>query len=234
MNIYVYSDESGVLDKVHNNYFIFGGLIFLSKNDRDIWSRKYKKAERTIRQIEKINKDNEVKATTISNKSKSKLYRSLNQVEKFGIVIHQKELSDKLFKSKKNKQRYLDWTYKIAVKTKFEEMIWQGKINSSEIENIYFFIDEHTTATNGKYELNELLEMEFKHGMFNYSSMIYYPSIFKNLKQLKVNFCNSEQKTLVRAADIVANHIYYLTNKNKGKIESIDNISIIHHPFKYN
>lgn len=234
MNIYVYSDESGVLDKVHNNYFIFGGLIFLSKNDRDIWSRKYKKAERTIRQIEKINKDNEVKATTISNKSKSKLYRSLNQVEKFGIVIHQKELSDKLFKSKKNKQRYLDWTYKIAVKTKFEEMIRQGKINSSEIENIYFFIDEHTTATNGKYELNELLEMEFKHGMFNYSSMIYYPSIFKNLKQLKVNFCNSEQKTLVRAADIVANHIYYLTNKNKGKIESIDNISIIHHPFKYN
>lgn len=113
-------------------------------------------------------------------------------------------------------------------------MIRQGKINSSEIENIYFFIDEHTTATNGKYELNELLEMEFKHGMFNYSSMIYYPSIFKNLKQLKVNFCNSEQKILVRAADIVANHIYYLTNKNKGKIESIDNISIIHHPFKYN
>ena len=101
MNIFVYSDESGVLDKIHNNYFIFGGLIFLSKNDRDIWSRKYKKAERTIRQIEKINKDNEVKATTISNKSKSKLYRSLNQVEKFGIVIHQKELSDKLFKSKK-------------------------------------------------------------------------------------------------------------------------------------
>lgn len=234
MNIFVYSDESGVLDKVHNNYFIFGGLIFLSKNDRDIWSRKYKKAEKTIRQIEKINKDKEVKATTISNKSKSKLYRSLNQVEKFGIVIHQKELSDKLFKSKKNKQRYLDWTYKIAVKTKFEEMIRQGKINSSEIENIYFFIDEHTTATNGKYELNELLEMEFKHGMFNYSSMIYYPSIFKNLKQLKVNFCNSEQKILVRAADIVANHIYYLTNKNKGKIESVDNISIVHHPFKYN
>lgn len=234
MNIFVYSDESGVLDKIHNNYFIFGGLIFLSKNDRDIWSRKYKKAEKTIRQIEKINKDKEVKATTISNKSKSKLYRSLNQVEKFGIVIHQKELSDKLFKSKKNKQRYLDWTYKIAVKTKFEEMIRQGKINSSEIENIYFFIDEHTTATNGKYELNELLEMEFKHGMFNYSSMIYYPSIFKNLKQLKVNFCNSEQKILVRAADIVANHIYYLTNKNKGKIESVDNISIVHHPFKYN
>lgn len=234
MNIYVYSDESGVLDKVHNNYFIFGGLIFLSKNDRDIWSRKYKKAERTIRQIEKINKDNEVKATTISNKSKSKLYRSLNQVEKFGIVIHQKELLDKLFENKKSKQRYLDWAYKIAVKNKFEEMIRQGKITSSEIENIYFFIDEHTTATNGKYELKESLETEFKHGMFNYASMIHYSPIFKNLKQLKVSFCNSEQKTLVRAADIVANHIYYLTNKYKGEIESIDNISIIHHPFKYN
>ena len=29
MNIYIYSDESGVFDKEHNDYFVFGGLIFL-------------------------------------------------------------------------------------------------------------------------------------------------------------------------------------------------------------
>ena len=27
MEIYVYSDESGVFDKVHNELFVFGGLI---------------------------------------------------------------------------------------------------------------------------------------------------------------------------------------------------------------
>ena len=27
MNIFVYSDESGVLDKAHNDIFAFGGLV---------------------------------------------------------------------------------------------------------------------------------------------------------------------------------------------------------------
>lgn len=35
MNIYIYSDESGVFDKEHNDYFVFGGLIF--------WEQKTKK-----------------------------------------------------------------------------------------------------------------------------------------------------------------------------------------------
>ena len=49
MNIFVYSDESGVLDKVHNKVYVFGGLVYLSKNDRDVASRKYSKAEQDIR-----------------------------------------------------------------------------------------------------------------------------------------------------------------------------------------
>lgn len=28
MNIFVYSDESGVFDKIHNKIFVFGGAIF--------------------------------------------------------------------------------------------------------------------------------------------------------------------------------------------------------------
>lgn len=48
MDIYVYSDESGVLDRreneFENNFFVFAGLIFLSKNDKDIFSRKFKKS----------------------------------------------------------------------------------------------------------------------------------------------------------------------------------------------
>ena len=53
MNIFVYSDESGVFDKIHNNFFVFGGLLFLSKEERDVWNRKYIHTENTIREIEK-------------------------------------------------------------------------------------------------------------------------------------------------------------------------------------
>ena len=49
MQLYVYSDESGVFDKIHNDIFVFGGLIFLDKENKDIFARRYLKAERDIR-----------------------------------------------------------------------------------------------------------------------------------------------------------------------------------------
>ena len=39
MDIYVYSDESGVFDSAHNSWFVFGGVMFLSKDAKDIAAR---------------------------------------------------------------------------------------------------------------------------------------------------------------------------------------------------
>ena len=49
MNIYVYSDESGVFDKYHNGTYVYGGLIILGKNNKDNLERKYMKAEKDLR-----------------------------------------------------------------------------------------------------------------------------------------------------------------------------------------
>ena len=76
MNIFVYSDESGVLDKAHNDIFAFGGLVFLSKDEKDIASRKYHAAERIVRNSGDYG-NVEIKASTIIAKEKRKLYRSL-------------------------------------------------------------------------------------------------------------------------------------------------------------
>lgn len=98
MNIYVYSDESGVFDKVHNEWFVFGGLIFLSKEDRDNVERKYRYAEKCLR--EKYPDNKELKATILGNKEKAKLFRSLNQCFKFGVSIHQPEILEQIYKHK--------------------------------------------------------------------------------------------------------------------------------------
>ena len=45
MDIYIYSDESGVFDYLHNDYFVFAGAIFFSKQDKDDMERKYVHAE---------------------------------------------------------------------------------------------------------------------------------------------------------------------------------------------
>ena len=231
MDIYVYSDESGVLDRDHNDYYVFGGLLFISEEDKELYSRKYIAAEKNVRISEKIPNGFEVKASNIKPKSRNKLYRCLIDTERFGVVISQKKLTaKKLFSNKKTKQRYLDWAYKMAIKKKFEDMISKGQIDPAAVENIYFLVDEHSTATDGCYELRESLEKEFKIGMWNFEYMIFHKPLFPNVKSVNLQYCNSAKKTLVRSADIIANHIFFYANTNLGKIPSENKLFIYYHP----
>lgn len=209
MNIYVYSDESGVFDKLHNNVYVFGGLIFISDENRQECSRKYKKAEDTVRKNGNYGNRLEIKGCKITGKQKGSLYRSLNQYYKFGAVIDQRTVIDKTFENKKTKQRYLDYVYKIALKRAFQNLIRSDVILPTQVEHINIFVDEHSTATNGKYELREGLEHEFKIGTLNFQFNTFHEPIFGGLKSIDLSFCNSASKILIRAADIVANHIHY-------------------------
>lgn len=207
MDIFVYSDESGVFDKVHNNVYVYGGLILLGKDAKNEWSRRYIAAERAIQK----NYENgvELKASFVSNKDKGKLFRSLNHCYKFGVVIQQQRVLDRIFKGKKDKQRYLDYAYKIGLKRALQELISHGTIADSEVRNIYIYADEHTTATNGRYELREALEQEFKRGTYKHNYEAFYEPLFKGMDGIDLSFCNSAKTTLIRAADIVANKIYH-------------------------
>ena len=214
MNIFIYSDESGVLDKVHNDFFVFGGIIFLDKQCKDVCARKYSHAEKIIRDKSSYNRSKELKACRITNYEKGKLYRSLNQYYKFGIVVNQKKVLDRIFLSTKDKQRYLDYVYKIGVKRCLENLIKLKIIDKSKVENMYFHVDEHTTATNGCYELREALEQEFKHGTYNYDYSKVFPPLFDNLNHIELKFENSASNYLIRAADIIANRVYHQASNN--------------------
>ncbi len=168
MDMYIYSDESGVFDYLHNDYFVFAGVIFFSKQDKDDMERKYIHAEKCIRQKNGMVNNEELKTCNLSNKNKGKLYRSLNKCLKFAIIIDQKRILKNIFDHKKSKQRYLDYAYKIGLKNCFKHLIDNNIIIPSDVNNINVFVDEHTTATNGCYELREGLLNEFKHGTFNY------------------------------------------------------------------
>ena len=56
MNIYIYSDESGVFDYIHNRWYIFGGVILLSKKEKELAVRKYIHAEKVVRAKESLEK----------------------------------------------------------------------------------------------------------------------------------------------------------------------------------
>lgn len=227
MDIFIYSDESGVFDKQHNDLFVFGGVILLSKSEKDICARKYVTAEKVIRTKENFKAEDEVKATTVTNSDKGKLYRSLNHIEKFGVIINEKQVLNNIFGAKKSKQRYLDYAYKIAIKRKFENLISRGLIEPNKVTALRFYVDEHTTATDGRYELKEALEQEFKMGTYNWNYSKFFPPLFKKLETVELQFCNSTTVTLVRSADIVANKLYYCAKTNTIDTIKKENFNII-------
>lgn len=209
MDIFVYSDESGVFDKKHNDIYVYGGVVFLSKDDKDNCGRKYLSAERCIRKSLSMDNVAEIKAANSSNKNKSKLYRSLNDVIKFAVVVNQKYIRDEIFLDKKTKQRYLDYAFKRGIKNCFQHLIHKELIDPSSVHDLIFFADEHSTATNGRYELRESLEQEFKLGTYSNNWSNFHKPLFPGMSGVHMDFCDSANTTLVRAADIVANHVYY-------------------------
>lgn len=221
MDLFIYSDESGVFDREHNEIYVFGGLIFLGKGEKDNYARKYLVAESTLRG-QKYSETEELKACKISNKEKGKLYRSMNGAIRFGVIINQRGVLERIFQSKKDKQRYLDYAYKIGVKKALQRLITDRRIVKNDIGTIHFYNDEHTTATNGKYELREALEQELKNGTYNLQYNRFFPPIFENMQGVDLHYCDSNKVALVRAADIVANRIYYMSlNRNIEKLEGI-------------
>lgn len=230
MNLYVYSDESGVFDCKHNKYFIYAGVIIIGDESREDCRRKYAKVEQDVRTATKVK--GEIKAATISNKYKNKIFRSLNNCYKFAGIIEQWRVNKNIWNSKKDKQRYLDYVFKITVKRAFEDLINKGLIFPEDVESISFHVDEHTTATNGRYELREGLEQELKNGTYNFNYSTFFPPIFPRVKSISLDYCNSAvaKNRLIRAADIIANTVFYHVENDFEKLSKIQNLFYVIQP----
>lgn len=233
MNVFLYSDESGVLDPVHHEFYTFGGLVFFSKADCETCARKYIAAERNVRKSENIAPDKEVKASGIRPGNKRKLFAVASAGETFGAVISQRKIDEEaLFENKKTKQRYLDWVYTRTVVQKFRDMIARGVLNPRYVDAVTFEVDEHTTATDGRYELSELLEIELRAGSWDFESFTRRDPILPYVRSVQLRYYNSASKTLVRAADIVSNHLYYCANARAPFPTCSGRMSIFRHPFE--
>lgn len=230
MDLYIYSDESGVFDYKHNDYFVFGGLICFGEKQKENLERHYIHVENCLRENKYHDRSMELKASNITNKEKGKFYRSLNNVYKFCVLIKEKNLLKEVFENSRHKQRYLDFAYKIVLKKCLQCLIDNKIITEKKIQRIKVFVDEHVTATDGKYELRENLLNEFKLGTFNVDYNHYFQPIFPHLHDVEVSFCDSSKTTLVRAADIIANHCYHNSIKNNGSIKNEDNMFIYYLP----
>ena len=140
MDLFIYSDESGVFDPKRYDFFVFGGLIFFSSSEAEDASRVYQHAEKVVKQRDGLSDDCEPKASNLTFGSRYKLFRSLNHFHKFAVVVHQKRVLSQVSQDKKTKQRYLDYVFKIAVKRKFESLLRSGAIVNQDVHRLRFLL----------------------------------------------------------------------------------------------
>ncbi len=229
VNIYIYTDESGTFDCLQGKFFVYGGLLFLDEESRETCSRKYSAVEHAVRDECAFSDEIELKACALSFAERQRLFRVTNKEYRFGVVVRIQNLRirEKIAYDKKEKQRYLDYAFKITIKRFFEYLIRKGTIVPDDIANIHFYIDQHTTATNGRYELEESLKKEFLFGTNNFSYDCHFAPLFTKAKSVKVTYCDSKHITLIRAADIIANRIYYKARHEMLDYSPSDNFHII-------
>lgn len=172
----------------------------------------------------------ELKANILSAHDKRFAFSMLSPFFKFGVIVDLNRILPQIFTSKKSKQRYQDYAYKMGIKKAFEHLISKGILKSDERIKFNFFVDQHHTATDGKYELSEGLLRELKDGTYNYHYDKFFPPLFPNTESLNLELADSKKNLLVRASDIIANRLYY--EANRGDLQNLKgkNIAITRLP----
>ena len=222
MNLFVYVDESGVFDKNNKEHYVFGGIVFIDKASKDDAQRKFFAAENRLRSKAYYSNCDELKSCKLITKHKDGLYRSLNIGYRFATIIDMKRIFPCILAEKKTRQRYLDYALKLGIKACLKKLLNEKIISEDEVENIQVHIDQHTTATDGKYELKESMYQEFKIGLFNlsYTDLVHKP-ILRKLKGLEVTFFDSKKHPLIRASDVIANYVFRKSFIEDFKFENI-------------
>lgn len=238
MKLYIYADESGTFDKAHNDLFVYGGLVVPGDSVKRDLERKYSAIENDIRKASSRFSDNdELKARHLQMKERKRLFSLLQHSPcvQFGIVVNQGKLRDSVFATKGTKQRYLDWALKMGIKKGVLGTVEQGLMAKQDITQMVVFVDEHSSSTEGKYNLSQSIDEEFRAGTYNPDYGTYHEPVFSmGFPRIPVRYHDSRSITLIRAADITANWIFCAVRDSESYPFAMQNIEstavLYYHP----
>ncbi len=207
MDIYIYIDESGVLHKnAPDDKFVYTGLIFFNKKEKDKAATRFKKIESEI----SSNYDGELKANRIKNKHKKTLFNCVKNEKRFIIDVSINQMYDSSLGDKRTIQRFKDYSLARTIK----ESLRFYNIPPSQQVNLHLLVDEQNICTNGRYNLKESIIEELFSGKYNDYHKFIKP--YFNVRGIvKVQYCDSNNVPLIRGADILANRKFWKLRKNQ-------------------
>lgn len=226
--IYINLDDSG---KLTNKELIsvYGGIVFLSKTEKDKFITQYKSIINDIKCKYCLNKNYcnkkcpEIKNTNIKPTDKRRIMNYLKKYYIVGLIIKNNEVYNHIKENKAAKGRFTDYAIRRLIKEIIKNLIDMKKINPLNAIKLIINIDEQSTKSNGYYNLKDGLIEELKYGIINYNyGKVLKPIIYGDL-DIKISYQDSGKSYVVQAADLLAGTIRRQTLSVLDNEQDIDN-----------
>ncbi|WP_033161294.1 DUF3800 domain-containing protein [[Mycoplasma] collis] len=218
-SLYFYLDDSGVLHKnSKDNYFVYAGYLFLSREKVQQAKNIYVTNEKQIKNNYPLAK--EIKASIVKPKHKKFLSQILKEKEfyKIAIIVDFRKFTSVDILDKASINRFKDYIIKILIKNTVKKLMKLKLISDKLFSILNINIDNQSIKSNGYYELNDLILAELS-GTF--STNFNFPILKKDKISLNLWYQDSERNILIRASDFIANTLrHYINEKKFVKITS--------------
>lgn len=222
--IYINMDDSGVLHN-NENYCIYGGVVFTSKNNQDIFGRKYKKILNSIKcSYCKSKKENcnfkcpEIKDTNIYPNHKRRLFNLIKKENCYAVIINNHNVSEKIMNNKTSRGRYRDYAQRLVIKNVIFNLIKNNEIDPKKPVKLIIRIDQQATSTDTNRKFVNDIRKELTKGIHNYKYDIFHNPILFSELEVDLKYVLSHKHILVQASDFIAGE----TRRNVISTNDID------------
>ena len=221
--VYINLDDSGKLTK-KEHISVYGGLVFLSKKEKDKFITQYKNIVDDIKcdYCKVQNKCNhncpEIKNTNIKSNDKRRIMNYIKKYFVVALVIENDKVYDHIKENKAAKGRFIDYSIRRLIKDIIKSLIENKLVDAHKPVKLIVNIDEQSTKSNGYYNLKDGLFEELKYGIINYNySAKIKPIIYSEL-DIRISYQNSGKSFVIQAADLLAGTIRRKSLNNSNNI----------------
>ena len=221
--VYINLDDSGKLTK-KEKISVYGGLVFLSKKEKDKFITQYRSIIDDIKCKYCKNKGHcnnecpEIKNTNIKKNDKRRIINYIKKYYVVALVIKNDHVYDHIKNNKAAKGRFIDYAIRRMIKEIIKTLIKNKSINPNESIRLIINIDQQSTKSNGYYNLKDGLLEELKYGIINYNYATKIKPIIYSDLEIRVSYQDSGKSYVVQAADLLAGTIRKAALDSKGNI----------------
>lgn len=231
--IYINMDDSGVLHR-NEEYCVYGGVVFVGKEAKDKFMRKYKSILNGIKcdycpsdKNKCHHKCPEIKHSNIRPYHKRRLYNLIKKEITYAVVITNAKVSNDIMNHKNSRGRFRDYSQRRIIKNVIQYLINQKQIDPYSPIELIIRIDQQGTSTNTNRAFVYDIYHELTDGIYNASYDLVYPKIIYSKLSIDLTYVVSNNHVCIQASDLIAGKIRNIILSDLSKEEKKEELKIL-------